>query len=104
MVSIASIGFVSALAERIEPGEFLGEDHAGTFGISLVVGWTGESVDEAGFSARGRRLMAISRLVAEDRSRAVSAYRRRTGGSPRSAFAPRRAYRSVARCVAGRPR
>ena len=43
------IGFSSALAERIEPGEFLGEDHAGTFGISLVVGWTGESVDEAEF-------------------------------------------------------
>ena len=43
------IGFVSALLERIEPGEFLEEDHAGTFGISLVVGWTGESVDEAEF-------------------------------------------------------
>ena len=40
------------------------------------------------FSARGRRLMAISRLVAEDLSGAVSAYRRRTGGSPRSDLAP----------------
>jgi hypothetical protein len=40
------------------------------------------------FLALGIFLIAISRRVACDRSTAVSAYRRRTGGSPRSAFAP----------------
>ena len=88
----------------IEPGEFLGEDHAGTFGISLVVGWTGESVDEAEF------LRAREAFDGHLAPRGGGPVARRLGvpqahgGSPRSAFAPRRAYRSVARCVAGRPR
>jgi hypothetical protein len=36
-------------AEGIHPGEFRGEDHAGTFGMGIVGGWTGECVDEAEF-------------------------------------------------------